>query len=209
MIELIAVRHGETDWNRIRRLQGHTDTALNDTGVEQAARLAAALAGQAIAAIHSSDLKRALATAEPVATALGLAVRQSPLLRERNYGLLEGKTFAEIVEHFPEEAERLRLRDASHRMPNGESQQEFFERVVGAIRAIAAEEERDAMRADAGTNARTILVVTHGGVLDMLYRAACDLPLEGKRACPIPNALINRLAVEGGRITVTRWAEAT
>ena len=210
MIELFAVRHGETDWNRIRRLQGHTDTALNDTGVEPAARLAAALARESSAAIHSSDLKRALATAEPVATALGLAVRQSPLLRERNYGLLEGKTFAEIVEHFPEEAERLKLRDASHRMPSGESQQEFFERVVGAVRAIAVEEERDAMRnrVDARTGPRTVLVVTHGGVLDMLYRAANDLPLDGARACPIPNALINRLAVDGGRITVTRWAEA-
>lgn len=203
MIELIAVRHGETDWNRIRRLQGHTDIALNQTGVDQAVRLAEALASESIATIHSSDLGRALATAEPVAAALGLTVRHDPLLRERNYGLLEGKTFAEILEHYPEEAERLRLRDASHRMPDGESQEEFFLRVVGAVRAIATEEERH------GEDARNVLIVTHGGVLDMLYRAAKGLPLAGERKWPIPNALINRLAVENGSFTVKSWAEET
>ena len=208
MIGLIAVRHGETDWNLIRRLQGHTDIALNRTGIEQAARLAEVLAkesinGKSIAAIHSSDLGRALATAEPVAAALGLTVRRDPLLRERNYGLLEGKTFAEILQQYPEEAELLRLRDARHRMPDGESQTEFFERVVGAVRAIAAEEERH------GEDARNVLIVTHGGVLDMLYRAAGDLPLSGERKWPIPNALINRLAVEDGRFIVKSWAEET
>ncbi len=215
MIELIAVRHGETEWNRVRRLQGHTDIALNDEGVAQAARLAAALAADSIAAIYSSDLGRALATAEPVAAALALTVVRDALLRERNYGLLEGKTFAEIVEQHPEEAERLRLRDPGHRMPDGESQSEFFERVVGAVLAIAAVEER-AMKLTVRPTARpddvmkrTILIVTHGGVLDMLYRAAHDLPLAGERSCSIPNALINRIAVDDGRFTVKSWAEQT
>ena len=208
MIELIAVRHGETEWNRVRRLQGHTDIALNQTGIEQAARLAAALAGEAIAAIHSSDLERAHATAEPVAAALGFAVRQTPLLRERNYGLLEGKTFAEILEQHPEEAERLRLRDAHHRMPDGESQTEFFERSVNAVRTIASEEERACERdGRSDKRKRTILIVTHGGVLDMLYRAAFGLPLDGERRCSIPNALINRLEVDQGRFVVKSWAE--
>lgn len=207
MIELIAVRHGETDWNRVRRLQGHTDIALNETGIEQAARLAAALAREPIAAIYSSDLGRALATAEPVAAALGLTVRQNPLLRERNYGLFEGKTIAEIVEQHPEDAERLRLRDARHRMPGGESQTEFFERVTGAVRAIAAE-ENGAPRCD-GDVKRTILLVTHGGALDMLYRAAFELPLDAERACPIPNALINRIEVDEGRFKIWSWAEET
>jgi 2,3-bisphosphoglycerate-dependent phosphoglycerate mutase len=210
VIGLIAVRHGETEWNRVRRLQGHTDIALNATGIEQAARLAAALVGESIAAIYSSDLVRALVTAEPVATALGLQVKRDPLLRERNYGLFEGKTFAEIVEHHPEEAERLRCRDTLYRIPNGESQNEFFARVIGAIRAIASQEER-ALRACSardGRNARTILVVTHGGVLDMLYRAALDLPLAAERSCAIPNAVINRIDVDDGRFRVKSWAEA-
>ena len=100
-------------------------------------------------------------------------------------------------------------------MPNGESQQEFFERVVGAVLAIAVEEERAAKlfaeRSDKreGEAARTVLLVTHGGVLDMLYRAAKELPLAGARTFSIPNALINRIQVDHGRFTVKSWGEET
>jgi probable phosphoglycerate mutase len=202
VIGLIVVRHGETDWNRIRRLQGHTDIALNETGIEQAARLALALAGEPIAAIHSSDLARALATAEPVAAGLGLTVRRNALLRERNYGILEGKTFGEIRDQHPDEAERMRLRDALHAMPNGESQDAFYRRIVDAVTAIADAESR--FERDPQSK---VLIVTHGGVLDMLYRAALGLPLDAERACPIPNAAINRLTFDQGRFTVNLWAE--
>ena len=202
MIALIAVRHGETDWNRVRRLQGHTDVALNATGIEQAVRLAEALAGEPIGAIHSSDLARARATAEPLASAFSLPVVPHRALRERNYGVLEGKTYAEIVEHHPEEAERMRGRDVTTRFVSGESQAEFYARVVDGVRAIA---EAEAKAVDAP--ARTVLIVTHGGVLDMLYRAANDEPLDAERTWPIPNARINRLDYDGGRFTVRSWAE--
>ncbi len=205
MISLIVVRHGETDWNRIRRLQGHTDIALNAAGLEQAERLADALAGESIASVHSSDLARALATARPVATALELPIVTNPLLRERNYGVLEGKTFGEILEHHPDEAERLRVRDATHRIANGESQEEFHRRVIDAFTAIATTEEA---LADPATVRKT-LVVTHGGVLDMLYRSAHAVPLEAERAWPISNAVINRLRYDDGRFTVESWGEAT
>ncbi len=205
MTALIAVRHGETDWNRIRRLQGHTDVALNATGVEQAARLAAALAGERIAAIHASDLGRALATAEPVAAGLGVPVTPHAALRERNYGVLEGKTYAEILENHPEEAERMRGRDVKSRFVNGESQQEFFERVVGAVTRIV--EAEAAAASAAGAPRPTVLIVSHGGVLDMLYRAANDEPLDAERTWPIPNAVINRLDYQHGRFAVRSWAE--
>lgn len=200
MIDLIAVRHGETDWNRIRRLQGHTDIALNATGIDQAARLAVALSREGVSAIHSSDLDRALATARPVAAALKLPVRKDARLRERNYGVLEGKTFGEILELHPDEAERLRLRDASHRMPDGESQREFFERAIDVVSSIARAE------AEAGPD-RTVVIVTHGGVLDMLYRKALGLSLESARDCAIPNAVINRIRYVDGRFEVLAWAE--
>jgi len=202
VIELIAVRHGETDWNRVRRLQGHTDIALNATGVGQAARLAAALAAEPIDAIHSSDLSRAVATAEPVAVALGIPLMRDALLRERNYGVLEGRTFAEILDHYPDEAEALRLRRADWTIPRGESQETFARRVVDTVSAIAAGVQRTA------TSARpTVLIVTHGGVLDMLYRAALGLALDAERSCAIPNAVINRLTYDDGRFAVRSWAE--
>lgn len=204
MIRLIAVRHGETEWNRIRRLQGHTDIALNETGVEQAVRLAKALAGENIAAVHASDLSRAVATAEPVAAGLGLPVQRNARLRERNYGVLEGKTYAEIFEQHPEEAERMRGRDVKTRFVNGESQEDFFARVVDAVRAIG-----DAEAVLAGETERTVLVVSHGGVLDMLYRAATGMALDAERTHGIPNAHINRLDYEAGRFTVRSWAEPT
>ena len=202
MIDLIAVRHGETDWNRIRRLQGHTDIALNATGIDQAARLAAALAAEPIEAIHSSDLSRAVATAEPVAVALGVPVTRHALLRERNYGVLEGKTFAEILDHYPDEAEALRLRRANWTIPRGESQDAFFRRAVDTVSAIAVGARRIATRARP-----TILIVTHGGVLDMLYRAARGIALDAERACAIPNAVINRLTYDDGQFAVRSWAE--
>ena len=201
MIELIVVRHGETDWNRIRRLQGHTDIALNADGIEQAARLAAALATEPIGAVHSSDLSRALATAEPVAAALGLPVRRDPRLRERNYGVLEGRTFGEILVEFPDHAAKIRDRDPAHAIDGGESPEVFYERAVDAVSAIAVDES--------GRGRSKVLVVTHGGVLDMLYRHADHLSLEVERPCPIPNAVINRLAFDRGVFTIVSWAEET
>ena len=202
MIELIVVRHGETEWNRIRRLQGHTDIGLNATGIDQAARLRDALAHEPIAAIHASDLSRAMETARPIADRLRLPIRPDRLLRERNYGILEGLTFPEILEQRPDEAEHLRLRDADHTIPDGESQRTFFHRVLDVVSGIART-ERDA----AGASVPTILVVTHGGVLDMLHRAASGLALDAERACAIPNAVINRLRFDADRFVVRSWAE--
>ena len=201
MISLIVVRHGETDWNRIRRLQGHTDIALNERGVEQAAQLARALATEPIAVVYSSDLGRALATALPVASALGLEVLPDAGLRERHYGMLEGKTFEEILEQHPDEADKILTRDASHRVPHGESQEDFFERSIRAVERIARVEE-----ALSEGRPRVALIVTHGGVLDMLYRAALGIALDAQRVCPTPNAAINRVVFENDRFHVREWA---
>ena len=200
MIELIVVRHGETDWNRIRRLQGHTDIALNANGCEQADRLRVALADEGIAAIHASDLSRAMETAQPIAALLKLPVRSDVRLRERNYGILEGKTFPEIVASDPDEAEQLRRRTTDHTIPGGESQRTFFHRVVETVSAIAR-------AAEAAKPRGPVLIVTHGGVLDMLHRSATGLALDAERSCPIPNAVVNRIGFDDGRFVVRAWAE--
>jgi probable phosphoglycerate mutase len=200
VITVIAVRHGETDWNRVRRLQGHTDIALNAAGVEQAARLAAVLASERIVAIHTSDLARARATAEPIAAALGLVPVIDPRLRERNYGVLEGLTHEEIREVHPEHADRMDARDPDHAAPRGETPALFSARIVGAVTSIAR-----AGRATHGPDA-TILVVTHGGALAMLYRHAAGIALDARELVPVPNAAINRLTFDDERLRVVEWA---
>jgi probable phosphoglycerate mutase len=137
----------------------------------------------------------------PVATALGFEVRTDPGLRERNYGILEGKTFEEILELHPEEAEQILSRDARHRFPEGESQEEFSARALATLERIARAED---VQSDG--RERVVLVVTHGGVLDMLYRSAFGIALDAQRVCPTPNAAINRVVFEDGRFFVREWA---
>ena len=107
---IIAVRHGETAWNVDARIQGQLDIGLNDTGRWQARRAGQALAGEAIRAVYSSDLSRAHETARSIAEAAGLPVVSDPGLRERRFGLFEGKTFDEIHATWPEHAQNWRKR---------------------------------------------------------------------------------------------------
>ena len=105
---IIAVRHGETAWNVDTRIQGHLDIALNDTGRWQARQVARALADEPLAAVYTSDLQRAHATAQAIAQASGAPLVAEPGLRERSFGELEGRTFAEIEAELPEQARRWR-----------------------------------------------------------------------------------------------------
>ena len=106
MTEILLARHGETDWNSGRRVQGHTDIPLNAAGVEQARALAEQLAGEPLTAVFSSDLSRALDTARAVAAVHGLEVTVDPRLREKNFGTWEGLTDVEIAERFPDASAR-------------------------------------------------------------------------------------------------------
>ena len=116
---LIAVRHGETDWNADTRIQGHIDIPLNETGLWQAARAGEALADEAVGAIYASDLQRAWQTAQAIAAAQPRPVQvvADPRLRERAFGSFEGRTFAAIEAETPEDARRWRQRDPTSRRP--------------------------------------------------------------------------------------------
>ena len=146
MTEIILARHGETDWNSGRRVQGHTDIPLNAAGVDQARALAEQLVGEPLTAVFSSDLSRALDTARAVADVHGLEVSVDPRLREKNFGTWEGLTDVEIAERFPE-ARRGQWGD-------GESTEEVAERVLGVLQRI-----RDLHPEG------PVLVVSHGGPL--------------------------------------------
>lgn len=193
---VIAIRHGETAWNRASRLQGHLNVALNETGRHQANRMAQALAGERIDAVYASDLARARRTARPLAAGAGLRVRSDKGLRERNFGIFEGLTYTEIKERFPDQAQRWHARDTGFGPEGGETLQAFHERAVDAVAAIAARHR-----------GQTIAVVTHGGVLDALYRAASRIALDAQRNWLLGNASINRLRVRDGEFELIGWGD--
>ncbi|MBN9411032.1 MAG: histidine phosphatase family protein [Burkholderiales bacterium] len=194
---IIAVRHGETAWNVDTRIQGHLDIPLNDTGHWQARRLAAALADEPLAAVYASDLGRAHATAQAVASAAGLPVLAEPALRERAFGRFEGQTFAEIEAQWPEDALRWRRRDPDFAPPEGgESLITFRDRIVAAAHAIAARHPGE-----------QIMLVGHGGVMDVLYRAATGQELGAPRSWALGNAAINRLLWTPDGLTLVGWAD--
>lgn len=197
MTEFIVIRHGETDYNRQQRFQGQVDVPLNALGHAQAARLAERLQGDRPDVFLASDLQRTRETAAPLAQAWGLAPQLSPAWREQHFGVIDGLDVPTIQrEHAPLWALWLEQR-ADFQLPGGESLRQFHSRVLAALRAAAA--------AHAG---RRIAVVSHGGVLDMLWRSAQGLSLDGLRRCEIPNTGINRLRLVGDTLHIDRWADA-
>lgn len=194
---VFALRHGQTAWNAQQRIQGQLDVPLDDTGRWQAARLAQALAGEGIAAIYSSDLQRALATAQALAGATGLPVQARASLRERGFGRFEGATHAEIEQRWPEDAARWRRRESGYGPGGGEALADFYARSVAALSQLAARHPGQA-----------IAVVAHGGVLDCLHRAAMRVALDAPRTWQLGNASINRLLYTGEGWTVVGWNDA-
>lgn len=178
--ELILIRHGETAWNRERRMQGQTDTPLSDIGYAQAKAVGERLARHPFAAIYSSDLKRAWDTAQAIAQASGRDVLSMPGLRERTFGIFEGLTYEEMTQRFPAEHARFSQREPDYAVPGGESPRQFFERSLACLEDIAAAHPGE-----------TVVAVTHGMVLDTLYRAAHNMPLHVKREAPLLNASLN------------------
>jgi probable phosphoglycerate mutase len=181
---LLLARHGETDWNRDRRWQGHAPTGLNDTGRGQAKALARELAARPPEAVYSSDLPRSRETAEIVAAELGLPVRLDPRLREVDVGEWSGLTWGEVESRFPDGAAR-RLAGGTG-WENGEAFEAMSARVVAALGEIAA-----------GHEGGRVLVVTHGGPIVAAWLAGGGT-LEERPS--VSNCQVQPLCVEDGRI---------
>ncbi|HXZ08747.1 MAG TPA: histidine phosphatase family protein [Paraburkholderia sp.] len=199
--QVILIRHGETDWNRIKRIQGHIDIPLATSGVEQAQQLARRLQheakeGAGLDAIYSSDLLRAQQTAQPIASALGLSLQLREGLRERSYGSFQGHDSDEIAARFPDEYSQWQTRDPGFAPPDGESQRAFYHRVLHAVEPIVA----------AHPGGR-IACVAHGGVLDCVYRFANGLSLDAPRTYALLNTSMNVVDFDGGTATVISWAD--
>lgn len=194
---IIAIRHGETAWNVDTRIQGHLDIPLNERGHWQAGQLGRALADEPLMAIYSSDLSRAHQTASHVAQHSGAELKVELALRERSFGTFEGKTFAEIETTSPEEARRWRQRDPHFAPDGGESLTQFQARVISTVSHLAARHP-----------GQLIALVSHGGVMDVLYRAATRLDLQAARTWTLGNAAINRLLWSPQGLSMVGWADA-
>ena len=193
---IIAIRHGETAWNVDTRIQGHLDIPLNDTGLWQARQVARALAGEPLSAIYASDLQRAHTTARAIAEVTGAPLVPEPALRERSFGELEGRTFAEIEAELPEQARRWRQRDPHFAPEGGETLVQLRERIAATTHRLAALH-----------TGGLVVLVAHGGVLDVLYRLATGQELQTPRTWQLYNAAINRLLWTPEGLTLVGWAD--
>ena len=188
MTTLLLVRHGETDWNRDGRWQGHSDTHLNEIGREQAHRVAAELDG--VDVVYASDLARARETAEIIGAELGLPVRFDARLRERSFGAWEGLTAAEIEAGFREEHLRWVAGEGA-----GADDAEPFDAFRARVRSFLA----DVL--DAHPEG-TVLVVAHGGSIRVIHAFASGLDyVRDHRSIPgVANCVVARYAVQDGKL---------
>ncbi len=186
MRRILLARHGETEWNALGRLQGHTDIPLNEVGRAQARALAASVAAAGIAAVVTSDLARARETGEIVAAALGLgAPAIDPDLRERRFGEFEGLTRDECAERHPEAWRAWQARIGGP--PGAEPRERAIERVAAALSRLAA------------AGGGPLLVVTHGGVMRLWL-----MDVTGEDVPFITNASVFGLEHDGARFRVSR-----
>ena len=194
--QICLVRHGETEWNAERLIQGQIDIGLNDIGRRQAVAAGRWLKSAGIVALYSSDLKRAWTTAQSIGAELGLVPASVPEMRERRYGVFEGLTYDEAKAKHPAGYAAFEGRNANYDFENGESLHAMFARVTGKLQALAA--------AHPG---QSIAIVLHGGVLDIINRFVRGNPLEMPRDFLIPNAGINWIAAVDGQWSLNTWGE--
>ncbi|MFZ4062660.1 MAG: histidine phosphatase family protein [Polynucleobacter sp.] len=195
---LCLIRHGETPWNVERRLQGHTDIALNFRGMTQATQMAAALKNISLEfdALYTSDLKRAADTAQAIVEQFNMPAIVMSELRERHFGALQGLSISDAPALKPEIWQAHIARDLDHGLEGGESINQFAERVQNALALIREKHAGE-----------TVLLVSHGGTLDMMYRIASGQALETARIVSVPNASLNWLTHDGKSWAVERWAD--
>ena len=196
--DLFLVRHGETTWNAQARFQGHQDSPLTATGMAQAKAAADYLRNHQLHALYSSDLPRTLQTARPIADATGLPVIQEPALRERNLGIFEGLTHAEIEESHREEFVRYATREPHHVIPRGESLHELNQRGLQIMERLA--------RRHGGER---VVAVSHGALINTFMRHLHGIELQRPSPFQISNGSVSHIRFDAvdGRWTIIRQNE--
>ena len=179
--EIILIRHGETEWNKVRKYQGHMDIELNDWGRQQAGEAAKELANLEVDYFASSDLKRARETAEIIASFHNNNITEFKKLREMNFGDWEGKGFKEIKNNNPDEFQKWLDDPIKYSPPAGETLKEFQKRVLEVFNTILAK--------DFNRNA----IITHGGVIMIFLATILEMPLINYRKFEVANTGITRI----------------
>jgi probable phosphoglycerate mutase len=193
----IVVRHGETQWNVERRVQGWGDSTLTAKGVEQAEAIGRRLARERFDTLVASDLGRAHETAKRIGAACGLPVLTDSRLRERSFGAGEGMHYDDIDRAYPEVFSREReTTNPDLVIPGGESRRQFHDRIHAAFEALAREND-----------GRRVAVVTHGGVLATLYRIVHGIPVAHAHKVTISNASYNAVMFDADAWTLEAWDE--
>lgn len=188
-MHLFLIRHGETDWNIERRIQGHTDTALNARGLEQSERLAARLAAEErIDAMYSSSLSRARVTAEIIAKKIGVEPVFDERLIEKHLGELEGMSFAEIQENYPDIARQWSESTQEFSLPGEETPAILQKRVRAFLDEIKARH--------IGSR---VAIVSHGGTINMLVSTLLDLDINRRWPFWFDNASVSYVDLTGPR----------
>ncbi len=195
--DFILVRHGETDYNKNRIIQGWEDIPLNKTGYQQAAVTAEMLRNESFEEAWFSDLQRASETAKAVLKYHpGVPAYPDPLLREWKLGIIQNKSYPELERDYPEYEEMLRTESMELAVPGGESRNEFQKRINQAFQEFAEH-----------CPGKRVLIVTHGGVLVRLYRfLGGEVPPEGR--VPVPgNASVSKVRFDHktGKWSILVW----
>ena len=193
---ITLIRHGETDWNVEGRIQGHLQIPLNRRGRAQADAVAAHLQDTHFDAVYSSDLLRALQTAQAIVRLNRHQIREERRLREWDLGVLAGLRRTQ-AEHDQPQAARVRSEYlVDEPIPGGESIRQRYERVTTAVSEISARHRGE-----------SVLVVSHGGPLGDCYRRATGMGIEVRAKIDLFNASVNRVRIDGDDWVMESWAE--
>ncbi len=198
MTHLYLIRHGQTEWNLAGRYQGQSDVPLSQKGIDQANSLARNFPAKALDAVYSSDLKRAVATAQAVADKFSLEVQRKPALRELSFGAWEGLTYDQIVEKWPEALRDFFIHPDVLHIPEGESFPILQKRAVGCIQAILRENE-----------GKSIAVFAHGAILRAILADALGVPLANVWRLRQSNTAVNRIDYAKDGVPVVEYINNT
>ena len=198
MTTVILVRHGQTEWNRVERFRGRYDVPLNETGLAQAEAAARAIAARwRPAAVYSSPLSRAMATAAAIARTLGVDAQAHPGLIDIDYGAWQGLTLEEVRAGWPAVVEALYSGAPDATIPGGERLPAVGERALSALRALAVRHPE-----------QTVVAVSHTTVNRALLICAMGLPWDRFWRLGQDNGAINVLDLRGDTVTLVQWNDA-